>query len=124
MHVDSLRRSALLGVADLSAQPLLQLLRISPRPEYVERAVCLYLTSSSFAVADEYGTILIQPYAQHLSDSQVERILVAVGRDSNLQGFDTEELLRALYLAGRAEQTRLDAAIQAVGATSSSVRRA
>jgi hypothetical protein len=97
---------------EVSGPGISQLLRLEKRPEFLDRAVELYVGSSSWNMSNTLALTVILPNAEALSEGHIRRILDAFAVNLELyESAQRAEVLRALNKTGRADPTAFASAL-------------
>lgn len=87
LRVDLLRDQTISRINAATVEELVTSgLAQDPPSEFLERVVSLYEGSNSFAMANEIGRLLVVPIAARFSTPQIERMVVAACRNSQVRG--------------------------------------
>lgn len=91
---ERLRRIIVKNLKKVGVQQLLNLVKTEPHPEFVPRAVELYVQSSSWKSANKLGTELIIPLAKYLTEEYIETIIKGISENKEVEGsFKAKDVL-------------------------------
>ena len=103
------RVKALESLKNIDVQKLLLLVHFKRHPDFVPRAVELYVESESYDSANTRGTELIIPLAKYLTIKEIEIIIEGISKNTELEGsFKVKNVLTSIQSTSKISKEEFD----------------